>query len=222
MLQLPTLLKVLKLHLHCRIRLWLLFMSCIYAITLEHFPFFVFYAVPPVISSRGGTVTVVVNEPARLECEATGVPLPSLTWLKDGSPVASVSHGLQVPINDLIEFCFRQVIIYFCLMQLWCAQASPKKIVGIYTLFQKSHIGYEAKCGKIVNYMHKRTWNVCHWVKYMFLMVLFECSCVHYEIDLSISLSGVVWWQSTISQQCTGEWYRQVHLCGCQRWRRTP
>uniref|UniRef100_A0A671W9G0 Hemicentin 1 n=1 Tax=Sparus aurata TaxID=8175 RepID=A0A671W9G0_SPAAU len=52
--------------------------------------------VPPVISSRGGTVTVVVNEPARLECEATGVPLPSLTWLKDGSPVASVSHGIQV------------------------------------------------------------------------------------------------------------------------------
>ncbi|XP_019730955.1 hemicentin-1 isoform X2 [Hippocampus comes] len=52
--------------------------------------------VPPVISSRGGTVTVVVNEPGRLECEATGVPLPSLTWLKDGSPVTSVSHGTQV------------------------------------------------------------------------------------------------------------------------------
>ncbi|XP_067452563.1 hemicentin-1 isoform X1 [Thunnus thynnus] len=52
--------------------------------------------VPPVISSRGGTVTVVVNEPGKLECEATGVPLPSLTWLKDGSPVASVSHGIQV------------------------------------------------------------------------------------------------------------------------------
>uniref|UniRef100_A0A3Q2YR82 Hemicentin 1 n=1 Tax=Hippocampus comes TaxID=109280 RepID=A0A3Q2YR82_HIPCM len=51
---------------------------------------------PPVISSRGGTVTVVVNEPGRLECEATGVPLPSLTWLKDGSPVTSVSHGTQV------------------------------------------------------------------------------------------------------------------------------
>ncbi|XP_033937393.1 hemicentin-1 [Pseudochaenichthys georgianus] len=52
--------------------------------------------VPPIISSRGGTVTVVVNEAARLQCEATGVPLPNLTWLKDGSPVASVSHGIQV------------------------------------------------------------------------------------------------------------------------------
>ncbi|XP_071373120.1 hemicentin-1, partial [Centroberyx affinis] len=52
--------------------------------------------VPPVISSRGGMVTVVVNEAARLQCEATGVPPPSLTWLKDGSPVASVSDGIQV------------------------------------------------------------------------------------------------------------------------------
>ncbi|KAM6962600.1 hemicentin-1 [Aplochiton taeniatus] len=52
--------------------------------------------VPPVISSPGGMVTVVVNEPARLECETSGVPQPSLTWLKDGSPVASVSEGIQV------------------------------------------------------------------------------------------------------------------------------
>lgn len=41
-------------------------------------------------------MTVVVNEAARLDCEATGLPPPSLTWLKDGSPVASVSDGIQV------------------------------------------------------------------------------------------------------------------------------
>uniref|UniRef100_A0A3B5LKZ5 Hemicentin 1 n=1 Tax=Xiphophorus couchianus TaxID=32473 RepID=A0A3B5LKZ5_9TELE len=52
---------------------------------------------PPEISSRGGTVTAVVNEAVKLECEASGVPVPSLTWLKDGSPVASVSHGIQLP-----------------------------------------------------------------------------------------------------------------------------
>ncbi|XP_023810079.1 hemicentin-1 isoform X2 [Oryzias latipes] len=52
--------------------------------------------VPPTISSRGSTVAVVVNEAAKLECEASGVPLPSLTWLKDGSPVAIVSHRTQV------------------------------------------------------------------------------------------------------------------------------
>uniref|UniRef100_A0A3Q2CT39 Hemicentin-1 n=1 Tax=Cyprinodon variegatus TaxID=28743 RepID=A0A3Q2CT39_CYPVA len=52
--------------------------------------------VPPEISSRGGTVTAVVNEAVKLECEASGVPVPSLTWLKDGSPVASLSHGIQL------------------------------------------------------------------------------------------------------------------------------
>ncbi|XP_035996829.1 hemicentin-1 isoform X1 [Fundulus heteroclitus] len=52
--------------------------------------------VPPEISSRGGTVTAVVNEAVKLECKASGVPVPSLTWLKDGSPVASVSHGIQL------------------------------------------------------------------------------------------------------------------------------
>ncbi|KAG5276279.1 hypothetical protein AALO_G00130100 [Alosa alosa] len=52
--------------------------------------------VPPSISSDGGMVSVVVNEAVRLECEAAGVPTPTLTWLKDGSPVTSVSQGLQV------------------------------------------------------------------------------------------------------------------------------
>lgn len=70
-------------------------------------------AVPPVIASRGGTVTVLVNEPARLECEATGVPLPSLTWLKDGSPVASVLHGLQVVINSHL------IQMYHVMWVLW-------------------------------------------------------------------------------------------------------
>lgn len=45
-------------------------------------------------------VTVVVNNPVRLECEARGIPAPILTWLKDGSPVSSVSNGLQVPGSD--------------------------------------------------------------------------------------------------------------------------
>lgn len=74
------------------------------------------FVVPPVISSRGGTVTVVVNEAARLECEATGVPMPSLTWLKDGSPVTSVSHGIQVTIPTrytLMLFCVRMFNVFW-------------------------------------------------------------------------------------------------------------
>ncbi|XP_071421021.1 hemicentin-1 [Pithys albifrons albifrons] len=52
--------------------------------------------VPPSISGSSDTVTVVVNNPVRLECEARGIPAPVLTWLKDGSPVSSFSNGLQV------------------------------------------------------------------------------------------------------------------------------
>uniref|UniRef100_A0A8C1GCV3 Hemicentin-1 n=1 Tax=Cyprinus carpio TaxID=7962 RepID=A0A8C1GCV3_CYPCA len=52
--------------------------------------------VPPSVSSKGGMITVVVNDPVRLECEASGVPVPSLTWLKEGSPVSSFSDGIQV------------------------------------------------------------------------------------------------------------------------------
>uniref|UniRef100_A0A8C3N479 Hemicentin-1 n=1 Tax=Geospiza parvula TaxID=87175 RepID=A0A8C3N479_GEOPR len=52
--------------------------------------------VPPSISGSSDMVTVVVNNAVRLECEARGIPAPILTWLKDGSPVSSVSNGLQV------------------------------------------------------------------------------------------------------------------------------
>ncbi|KAM6456551.1 hemicentin-1 isoform 2-T2 [Liasis olivaceus] len=52
--------------------------------------------VQPSISGNNEMVTVVVNNPVRLECEARGIPAPILTWLKDGSPVSSVSDGLQI------------------------------------------------------------------------------------------------------------------------------
>ncbi len=34
-------------------------------------------------------VSVVVNHVLELVCEADGIPLPSLTWLKDGRPLPS-------------------------------------------------------------------------------------------------------------------------------------
>ncbi|XP_038613568.1 hemicentin-1 [Tachyglossus aculeatus] len=52
--------------------------------------------VPPSISGSSDTVDVVVNNPVRLECEARGIPAPTLTWLKDGSPISSFSNGIQV------------------------------------------------------------------------------------------------------------------------------
>ncbi|ELV11507.1 Hemicentin-1 [Tupaia chinensis] len=52
--------------------------------------------VPPSISGSNNMVAVVVNNLVRLECEARGIPAPSLTWLKDGSPVSSFTNGIQV------------------------------------------------------------------------------------------------------------------------------
>ncbi|XP_023559876.1 hemicentin-1 [Octodon degus] len=52
--------------------------------------------VPPSISGSSDMVTVVVNNLVRLECEARGIPAPSLTWLKDGSPVSSFANGIQI------------------------------------------------------------------------------------------------------------------------------
>lgn len=54
------------------------------------------FPVPPSISGSHSMVAVVVNDPVRLECEARGIPAPSLTWLKDGSPVSSFANGIQV------------------------------------------------------------------------------------------------------------------------------
>ncbi|XP_069798458.1 hemicentin-1 [Narcine bancroftii] len=52
--------------------------------------------VPPTIAGSSDMVTVVVNNPVRLACEASGIPMPSLTWLKDGSPISSFTDGVQV------------------------------------------------------------------------------------------------------------------------------
>lgn len=58
----------------------------------------IFYSlsVPPSISGSNNMVAVVVNHLVRLECEARGIPAPSLTWLKDGSPVSGFANGIQV------------------------------------------------------------------------------------------------------------------------------
>ncbi|KAK4811635.1 hypothetical protein QYF61_022728 [Mycteria americana] len=49
--------------------------------------------VPPRITAGPSPLTVVVNDPVMLECDATGTPAPVLLWLKDGNPVPSVVAG---------------------------------------------------------------------------------------------------------------------------------
>ncbi|XP_062447296.1 hemicentin-2 [Rhea pennata] len=69
--------------------------------------------VPPRITSGPSPVTVVMNEPVNLECDATGVPAPVLLWLKDGNPVPSMvvdgpqiisgGHVLSLPTARLLD-----------------------------------------------------------------------------------------------------------------------
>uniref|UniRef100_A0AAZ3SJS1 Hemicentin 1 n=1 Tax=Oncorhynchus tshawytscha TaxID=74940 RepID=A0AAZ3SJS1_ONCTS len=41
-------------------------------------------------------VSVVVNNPVALTCEASGIPLPAITWLKDGRPIRASSSRLEL------------------------------------------------------------------------------------------------------------------------------
>lgn len=54
-----------------------------------HFDFIFSLLDPPRIKGSGvaAEVSVVVNNVLELHCEASGIPTPSLTWLKDGRPL---------------------------------------------------------------------------------------------------------------------------------------
>uniref|UniRef100_A0A8C5QBV6 Hemicentin 2 n=1 Tax=Leptobrachium leishanense TaxID=445787 RepID=A0A8C5QBV6_9ANUR len=52
--------------------------------------------VPPRIVSMTDLATFLVNEEVWLECNATGMPEPTLMWLKDKVPVSITNAGLQV------------------------------------------------------------------------------------------------------------------------------
>lgn len=49
----------------------------------EHYSFHLF-AVPPSISDGCLDVTVTVNVQTTLSCEASGIPRPTVTWMKNG------------------------------------------------------------------------------------------------------------------------------------------
>ncbi|XP_043914327.1 hemicentin-2 isoform X2 [Protopterus annectens] len=53
----------------------------------------------PVVEVLQNSVIVLVSQPVLLECDATGVPVPTVTWLKDGIPISTVTNGLQVLSN---------------------------------------------------------------------------------------------------------------------------
>lgn len=57
-----------------------------------------FLSVPPIIlGSNPEKVNVVVNNFVSLSCEATGFPLPTLSWLNDRGPVQASTSALLMP-----------------------------------------------------------------------------------------------------------------------------
>ncbi|CAH2316004.1 hemicentin-2 [Pelobates cultripes] len=52
--------------------------------------------VPPKIAPMTDLATFLANEDVWLECNATGVPEPTIMWLKDKIPVSTANAGLQI------------------------------------------------------------------------------------------------------------------------------
>lgn len=49
-------------------------------------------------------VSVVVKNPVVLSCEASGIPLPVITWLKDGRPIKTSSSIRVLSGESLFDF----------------------------------------------------------------------------------------------------------------------
>lgn len=66
---------------------------------------------PPRIEGSGGTtdVSVVVNHVLELHCEASGIPPPSLTWLKDGRPLPQTDSLQLLRGGELLRVASAQV-----------------------------------------------------------------------------------------------------------------
>lgn len=66
---------------------------------------------PPHIKSSAlpEEVSVVVNNVLELQCEATGNPTPTLTWLKDGRPLQEMSEQRLLRGGEVLRVASAQV-----------------------------------------------------------------------------------------------------------------
>lgn len=70
-------------------------------------PSFYLWPVPPIITGQAEVpenVSAVVKNPVALSCEASGIPLPAISWFKDGQPVKA-SSSVQVLSGDFLSDC---------------------------------------------------------------------------------------------------------------------
>lgn len=58
---------------------------------------FSFFPVPPSIDGpKEERVIETISNPVTFSCDATGIPPPSLTWLKNGRPIGRSDSGRKV------------------------------------------------------------------------------------------------------------------------------
>lgn len=82
-----------------------------YLTYISHLPFHFLcvsfcLAAPPSIIGNHGTpenISVVEKNSVSLTCEASGIPLPSITWLKDGWPI-SLSSSVRI-LSGITSSC---------------------------------------------------------------------------------------------------------------------
>lgn len=74
---------------------------------------------PPHIKGSGAAeeVSVVVNNVLELQCEALGIPAPSLTWLKDGRPLPQTDSLHLLRGGEVLRVASAQVSGLVC--QWW-------------------------------------------------------------------------------------------------------
>lgn len=75
--------------------------------TLRDFKCFYLFPslVPPtIIGPNPETLTVVVNNFVSLSCEATGFPPPTLSWLKERSPIQANANALFMPGTERLGY----------------------------------------------------------------------------------------------------------------------
>ncbi|KAF3823358.1 hypothetical protein GH733_010794, partial [Mirounga leonina] len=67
--------------------------------------------VPPTIKGGNVTtkVTALINSIIKLECETRGLPMPAITWYKDGQPVISSSQALYINKGQFLHIPRAQV-----------------------------------------------------------------------------------------------------------------
>lgn len=69
------------------------------------------FVVPP--SIKGGNVTTeisaLINSIIKLECETRGLPMPTITWYKDGQPIISSSQALYIDKGQFLHIPRAQV-----------------------------------------------------------------------------------------------------------------